>query len=379
MIEGITERYLAVGTFHYQVRFFGERTSLMVDSVASRIRDLPGVDDAFIVYEGIGLLYSEDRRSGVVIRAFEDGFIERDRGFLSYMTFSGNVPTGDRVAVSAEAAAELGIAPGDDVGIVVARTLSNGRFILKQHAGAVSGTFSAGYTDLDANIVLVSAASATELFPDAGNAFIGIKVDDPFGDQGDLPDRIRSELPSGAYLYGWRELERGMYATFETTKSLLIIVMAVIAGVATITISTSLLLLVFERETELALLRGTGAHSRDLRDAFVALGFAVGSIGSLLGVGVGLCVALGINELFAAVEYILSHIAGITSVLTGRSGNGGSRILDPTFYLSHIPVRISLFRVLAVTSLSIALSTVSAWIPARRAGLIIPAETLARH
>ena len=142
----------------------------------------------------------------------------------------------DEVALSAGTADELGVQSGDRIGLIVARTLSSGRFVLKKHTGTVSGVFSTGYADLDGQTVLVSEKTASELIPDGRSMFIGVKVEKPFGALGSVARSIQRDLPDGAYTYTWRELERGMFSTFETTRTLLVIVMSVIVCVAAIKI-----------------------------------------------------------------------------------------------------------------------------------------------
>jgi len=373
MVEGITARYLEIGSFHLQVRFFGDIDSERIEALQREIAELDGVERAFGVIEGIGLANAGGERLGVTIRGIPESVLREDPGFAEYLSIRGAVPEGAGIALSQGVSDAMGAAVGDEVTLVVARTLASGRFLLRQHVAEVSAVFTTGYADLDGQSVLVSYETGAKLFPDTSSRLIGVKVADPFGPLDSVVRRIQRMLPIGAYVYSWRELERGMYATFRTTRSLLIIVMSVIVCVAGITISSSLFILVSERETEIALLRSVGARSSGIRTAFVLLGFLTGVIGAAVGIAVGLGVSLGINEIFRAVERLIA-------VFTLGLGSAGDRhILDPAFYLQSIPVEPRFSELLIIAASSITLSVISAWIPARRAGMIVPARSLHRH
>lgn len=380
MIEGITERYLAVGTFHLQVRFFEDGAAEDVTGLVRDIESLPRVVSASRIIEGVGLLVTATTRFGVTLRSYPAELLEDDPEFSKYLSVSGRLPEAAGVAVSDGVLHSANLTVGEKVSLVVARTLPNGRFVLKRDKGTVEGSFSTGYADLDGQSVLISPETAEALFPDRANEFIGIKVEDPFGDLSGMVREIEQRVPDGGYVYSWRELERGMFATFETTRALLIVVMAVIVAVAAITISSSLFILVSERESEIALLKSVGATAPSVRRAFVALGFVVGCIGTAIGTALGLLVSLRINELFVMIEGIVGLVGRIGTWVIGDSGvSSGLRILDPAFYLTRIPVTPRIGELAMISAGSIALATIAAWIPARRAGRIAPAGSLSRH
>ena len=376
MIAGITSRYLEIGSFHLQVRLFGDLEDEEVDELVSALMMGEGVEEAFVVYEGVGLVHTPEKRIGVSVRAYPYSVVAQDEGFREYLRFEGEF-TAEGVALSGGVLSELGIGVGETIGIVVARTLPNGRFALKQHEGVVTATFTTGYADLDAHLILVSEQTGRELFPSSTGRFVAVKVTDPFRDLTPLVRRLQSIMPAGAYVYSWRELERGMYTTFQTTRSLLIIIMGVIVGVAAITISSGLIALVAERELEIGLLRALGATSGNIQRSFLLLGTSAGAIGALAGVGGGLFVSLRVNELFQIIERVIALVQR-NRIQLGQSSEA-LKILDPAFYLERIPITPGLVELIAIVFASILLATLSAWLPARRAGNVEPAEVLQRH
>ncbi len=381
MIEGITRRYLEIGSFHLQVRFFEQVEEQSIDSIVKMINDHPEVTQTFEIVESNGLLYSETNRTGVVVRALEPDFFERSGDLSDYVSFSEGpdvLGTG-QVIVSAGAAEELGISTGEEVRLLTARSIPNGRFLLKQSAFPVGSTFTTGYGDLDGNTVLIPFERALSLFRGSGNRAVGVKVRDPYAPLGEVTRAIESGLPNGAYIFTWNELERGMYTSFRTTKTMLMLAMGVIVCVAAITISSSLIILVKERETDIAILKSTGARNRDITLSFVALGFVSGCIGTAIGLATGIAISININAVLSGIESIVGFFIMLTHRVTGTGGAGEFQLLDPSYYLQEISIELELSDLFIVSVLSIALSTLSAWGPASRAGRVRPIESLQRH
>ena len=378
MIAGITSHYLEIGSFHLQVRLFGDIGDEAIDMLVETLRDEPYVVDAFLIYEGVGLIYGQDARVGVTIRSYPEYIVADPDTFGRFVEVEGRFES-DGVAVSEGVMSELGVDIGDSVGIVVARTLPNGRFVLKRADAQITATYTTGYADLDGHSIILPQSHAETLFPRSDNRFVGIKIVDPFGDVDIIARKLQSTMPSGAYVYSWRELERGMYTTFQTTRSLLIIIMAVIVSVAAITISSSLIILVTEREIEIALLRSLGATSRKIQRTFLILGAVAGAIGSTVGVSMGLFVSLKVNELFRIIERCIEYVLRIFTRVVAHDPIDSVRILDPAFYLERIPVEPKATELFAIVAASIVLATLSAWLPARRAGRINPSSVLSRH
>jgi lipoprotein-releasing system permease protein len=134
-----------------------------------------------------------------------------------------------------------------------------------------------------------------------------------------------------------------------------------------VNISSALVLLVVEKEQEIAILRATGVRSRDVAMTFVAAGFFIGVAGAVLGAVVGLLAAVNINEILRTIESVLSLVAG-------RNVN----VFNPEFYLSTIPVEVQYLPATGAVFLVLVLSVLAAIIPARRAARIPPDRILRR-
>jgi lipoprotein-releasing system permease protein len=139
---------------------------------------------------------------------------------------------------------------------------------------------------------------------------------------------------------------------------------------------------VLEKQEEIAVLKSLGASPEGLRTAFVIAGFVLGAIGTVAGIAIGLLIAVHINELLYAVEWIINAIGWLGATLLSPFTDlapPNVQLLSGGFYLEQIPITIRLADLLLVSMLSLMLSTAAAWLPARRAGRIRPLEVLRRH
>ena len=207
-----------------------------------------------------------------------------------------------------------------------------------------------------------------------------MKLYDPFDRIGRQVRSLEKDLPREAQLASWFDLERANYKSFQTTKALLIFVMALIVAVATINISSALIMVVIEKTEEIGILKAMGAHPQDIILSFILTGVCVGVAGILLGLGVGLAVAVNINSVLAGAELLVNHLVfgfrWLVSPIVELQSPGPVRVFNTEFYLEEIPIRIKMGELAAVAAASLLLSALAAFFPARAAARIKPLEVL---
>ena len=203
MIEGITARYIEVGTFHLQVKSLTAESEKEFESVMASIRSVPGVTEAFPAYSGLGLAYSTSGRTGVAVRALPANLYATDSGFRHYLTMTAGTfdLTGPTSALlSVDVAKALQVKVGEPIRLLTAKNLPGGNFILRPNRLVVRGIFTTGYNELDSLAMFISDAKGREVFTDPGARFIGVKVIDPYGDLQPIVHRIEERLPRSWYL-----------------------------------------------------------------------------------------------------------------------------------------------------------------------------------
>lgn len=386
MIEGITERFVEIGTGHLQVRTFYPPEEQELSEVKRVLEHVDGVRLSRLTCEGNGLLYAGGRRSGVLVKAFPEDIYRTDDGFREFLEVqegSFDISSDDGIMLSAEVAKTLDLHPGDEVKLLVSANPGGRGVVIRPNSFTVRGIFSTGYYELDALTAYINLEKGLKVFRNPGALYYGIKVDDPFNNLEASVAAIRAVLPEGWYVYTWYDLERPMYETFQTTKTILLLIMLLILLVASVNISSSLVMLVLEKEQDIAILKSAGTSPGTISASFITTGFFLGVAGTVVGMALGLALAVRINEILAFIES-LGRNAGIALRSMGNSkgaegGLSGGKILDPSFYLEEIPIRVHLWELWLISLFSILSATFAAYVPARRAGRVRPLEIMQKH
>lgn len=384
MIEGITRRYLEVGTYHLQIHLAGDGDLDSYEALAEQVRQKAGVTQVILERQGMGLLYTEAGRAAVTVRAVPSSLYEEDgnfRKFFRILEGSFDLQTPDAVLVGREIAQKLELSVGEQVKLLSVVSSAGRRSLPRVSTFTVEGVFTTGYQELDKLWIYIPLPTGIRVLPSDGSSFfLGVKLYDPFDRIGRQVRSLEKDLPREAQLASWFDLERANYKSFQTTKALLIFVMALIVAVATINISSALIMVVIEKTEEIGILKAMGAHPQDIILSFMLTGVCVGVAGILLGLGVGLAVAVNINSVLAGAELLVNHLVfgfrWLVSPIVELQSPGPVRVFNTEFYLEEIPIRIKMGELAAVAAASLLLSALAAFFPARAAARIKPLEVL---
>jgi len=196
-------------------------------------------------------------------------------------------------------------------------------------------------------------------------------------------ERLYRGLAPDFRIYSWFELERAQYMSFTTTRYLLMFIMTLILCVASVIISSTLVMLQIEKREEIAILKSLGMSPGEVSRVFLGLGFVIGCIGTFLGMSAGLAVSVSINEIISFIEYALNLFASagrsLFSFAAGPTTAEPIRLFNPQFYLEYIPIRIDFMETALTACFSLFVTFLASYIPSRGAGGTKPLEVLRKH
>lgn len=379
MIEGITRRFLESGTYHIQIMSGTSFDEDERDAMVATALAHPAVSLALRETQGLGLASIGEDSLGVTVRGVEPDWWERDPGLRSVLNVTAgafSLDEAEDAVVGAQLAASLGLEVGDELKLLTIRRIAGTSFLPRISTFFVRGIVSTGYQDLDGLWFFVNEERARVIMPGAdARHIVGIKTADPFatGGQNDvstIADELRDSLPIGARVRTWYDLERSQYLSFAATKNLLTFIMFMVVVVATVNVSSALVLLVLEKRDELAILTVIGAGPGSLLRLVVVSGALIGAVGAVFGLLVGVFVTVNVNELLQIIE---GAVAVVGSVV--QSGEG-YQVLNTDFYLERIPVELQATTIAAIGAVTVVLSMAASLLPALRAARSRPLEHL---
>jgi len=386
MIEGIMSRYVELENYHYSAEYPSALDLEEMEAAAARLRRQGGVDSAYVERRGAGVAMKGLLRNGVELRAIDPAMLSSDPAFRRLMRVEAGrleLPDRNSALVGSALAGKLGLEVGDSLSLLSLRGTGGGRTVPRLSNLRVTGIISSGYQEMDALWLLVPLELGYGILgPDSSRAFIGIKAEggasSPEGwGEPPLQSELRRALGPGWMVEHWSSSLDSTYRSLLTMKSLLLFISAMILTVAAVNVSSAVLMMVIERRSDIAVLKGIGASQAGITLAFTAAGAFIGLVAVAAGMALGIFLAVNVNQGIALLDSTVNAILSLNARLLGVSAEP-FRLLDPGLYLVDIPIRLDYRELTGAACLAVFLSAFAAWVPARRTRFIPPLELLRR-
>ncbi len=183
------------------------------------------------------------------------------------------------------------------------------------------------------------------------------------------------------YILTWVDMNRVLFEALQNEKVGIGFVVMLIIVSGAFNIIGSLVMTVMEKRKEIGILRALGAIPSDITKIFVIDGFYIGILGSAIGVFVGFFLTLNIEKIFSLFESIVNGIKNLIYVLYLMPKNVSPLprfeiLSDSIYYLEGVPVEIHFWDVFIISILSIFISIIAAYYPAKKASLTKPIDTI---
>ena len=226
----------------------------------------------------------------------------------------------------------------------------------------VTGIFESGMYEFDRGLALVHIADAAKLYR-LGDRVSGIRLalEDPLKAPTAVVQLAKS-LGGGFYVSDWTRNHINFFRSIELTKSMMFVILLMIVAVAAFNIVATLVMIVKEKQTDIAILRTLGAGPPNILATFAIQGVVIGLGGTLLGAALGTLLSRNLESLVAWLERLL-----------------GTHFLDASvYYMSDLPAYVEGMDVVRVCTVAFLLCAIATIYPAWRASRTAPAEAL-RH
>jgi lipoprotein-releasing system permease protein len=223
----------------------------------------------------------------------------------------------------------------------------------------VAGIFSVGFQEYDDGLALIHLEDAERLFQSDGPRGIRLKLDDMF-----RAWPITRDLASGLGRYyritTWEQGHANFFRALQMEKVVMFIILSLVIAVAAFNLVSTLVMLVNDKQADIAILRTLGISPRSVTGVFMVQGVIVGTVGILLGVLLGVPLAINIPAIAKWIEHVF-----------------GVQILSPdVYYISEVPSDMHWNDVGWIVVIAFAFCLVATLYPAWRASRTLPAEAL---
>ncbi|MBB3526233.1 lipoprotein-releasing ABC transporter permease subunit [Rhizobium redzepovicii] len=332
--------------------------------LSSRLAAVPGVKMALPLVEGQVLASAQAGGStGALVRG------ARAEDLTKLKTISGNIKSGDMVGFASGQGVLIGTGMANQLGLsvgdLITLTSPDGDITPmgvspRVKSYKISGLFEIGMSEYDSSIIFMPLEEA-QLYFNAEGLVQSIEL---FVDHPDDIDTLRPKVEEAAgrqiNLTDWRQRNQTFFSALQVERNVMFMILTLIVLVAALNIISGLIMLVKDKSSDIAILRTMGASAGAIMRIFFMTGAAIGIVGTVAGVLLGVLVCVNIES----IRQFFSWISGTV-------------IFNPqVYFLSQLPAEMQLSETISIVIMALTLSFIATIFPAWRASRLDPVQAL---
>ena len=329
----------------------------------SRLEGSPGLEGAAPFLDTDAMLSRQSSMSGAIVRGIDpdrEPNVSSIGDAMREGRLSDLKPGSNRIILGRMLAYQLQVGAGDTVVVMIPGVSSGGAgFAPRLQEFEVVGVFEVGLQEHDSVLALINLSDAEALRGLQGPTGIRLKFDDVLN----APNLARvaaARLDSKLQVRDWTQENQAYFRAIRIEKTMMGLILMLIVAVAVFNIVATLVMVVNDKRTDIAILRTLGLSPRGVLGVFITQGVLIGWIGTALGVGLGVALALNVDVVVPFLET-----------------NFGFHIMDPdVYYISGIPSELHPPDVIRIALAALILTFTATIYPAFQAARTQPAEAL---
>ena len=266
------------------------------------------------------------------------------------------------IVLGRELAMWLGVGVGDDVVVTLAdfRSTPVGGGMGTMKRFRVSGIFEAGYNEFDKGLAVVALADLQRLLR-MGDGVTGVRLkmhdmDQAFEVGRDLALKLRGPFR----VTDWSQDNANLFRALKMEKTVMAILLSLIIAMGAFNLVSSQVMLVTDKQADIAILRTLGLTPRQVMQVFMVQGSLIGVIGTVAGVVGGILLTLNLDAILRGIEAVL----------------GVQLLPEDVYYITGLPTDLQAHDVATIACVALAMAFVATLYPAWRAARTAPAEAL---
>ena len=277
-------------------------------------------------------------------------------------SFSELTPRSYGIALGVELAQHLGVFVGDKVTVITPQIkITPAGMIPRSKRFTVSSIYKINMAEYDSSTAFIHMRDASKLFKTKDKVSgIRLKLDDLFKAP-TLAMNLQGSLGDTYDVIDWGENNKSLYQVQKTEKVVMFFILFLIVLVAVFNLVSSLVMVVNDKQADIAILRTQGMSAQQIKRIFMVQGTIIGLFGSLLGAALGVLLALNIGDVLLGVEKLFNI----------------ELLPKELFYASEkFPSVVNITQVIGISAAAFILAILATLYPANRAAKVQPAESL---
>lgn len=332
--------------------------------VGDQIAGLPRVMGAAPFIEGEGMLRNRSLFSGVQIRGVDphlEPAVSRVAEFMEDAELTVLQPGEYGIVLGDKLAEALAVGTGDKVDLMIPKaSLTPAGVTPRFRRFTVVGQFGADMYEYDRSLALIHLTDAQKLYR-VGSQVTGLRLqfDDLFAAPA-LRQKVEASLQGPWFVSDWTQQHRNFFQAIATEKTVMFFILLLIIAVAAFNIVSALVMVVTDKQADIAVLRTLGATPGSIMQIFMIQGFVIGAIGTLMGLVGGVALALNVDVVVPLIEQLV----------------GRDLLASDVYVISDLKGELHASDVWKTAAAAFFMSWLSTLYPAWRASRIQPAEAL---
>ncbi|WP_050460619.1 lipoprotein-releasing ABC transporter permease subunit [Herbaspirillum autotrophicum] len=275
-------------------------------------------------------------------------------------SFSALQPDEFNIVLGGELARGLRAGIGDKVTLIAPQGQVTPAGVLPRlKQFTVVGIFEAGHYEFDSSLAFIQLQDAEKMFRLDAPSGLRLRIKDML-QAPQVSYELSTTLSGNLYIRDWSQQNANWFAAVKTEKRMMFIILTLIIAVAAFNLVSTLVMTVTDKQADIAILRTLGASPGSIMKIFVIQGALVGLIGTAIGVGLGVLVALNIDVIVPFIERLL-HV----------------QFLPKSIYvISELPSDLIWSDVWTIGGVAVVLAFLATLYPSWAAARVKPAEAL---
>ena len=302
-------------------------------------------------YSGEGIIINNDQVKGIIFKGVNSEE-KKIKEFLEKNTVRGDVKKfkKNNVFIGSELAFNLDLEVGDSLNLMssafVATPLGS---LPKQENFIVAGVFNTGFVEFDQNIIFLTTKDALSIFDkDIKDQNLEIYLKDPL--EANFYKKEIEKLNQNYFIYTWSDLNKSFFSALKVERNVMFIILTLIIIVAAFNIISGLTILIKNKTKEIAILKTLGLNNSSIKKSFFLTGFTIGFFATISGIILGTIFASNIEKIriFLSIVFKLEIFP------------------SDIYFLEKLPSELNPYSIFLIFILSILVSAVASYIPARQ-------------